>query len=112
MLSRVILKNKSSITKNMTNIAASKLATRNKSIISLSSPLNIQRHTTANDEPYLTPSFVNNEFIKSESDTWFDIHDPATNNVVSKVPQSTPEELEDAIASAHKAFPKWRHQYY
>ena len=38
----------------------------------------------------------------------FDIHDPATNNVVSKVPQSTPEELEDAIASAHKAFPKWR----
>ena len=65
-------------------------------------------HTTANDEPYLTPSFVNNEFIKSESDTWFDIHDPATNNVVSKVPQSTPEELEDAIASAHKAFPKWR----
>ena len=110
MLSRVILKNKSSITKNMTNIAASKLATRNKSIISLSSTTTEypKGHTTANDEPYLTPSFVNNEFIKSESDTWFDIHDPATNNVVSKVPQSTPEELEDAIASAHKAFPKWR----
>ena len=87
MLSRVILKNKSSITKNMTNIAASKLATRNKSIISLSSTTTEypKGHTTANDEPYLTPSFVNNEFIKSESDTWFDIHDPATNNVVSKV---------------------------
>ena len=62
-------------------------ATRNKSIISLSSTTTEypKGHTTANDEPYLTPSFVNNEFIKSESDTWFDIHDPATNNVVSKV---------------------------
>ncbi|KAG7195200.1 uncharacterized protein KQ657_003726 [Scheffersomyces spartinae] len=66
------------------------------------------KHTGVNDEPYITPSFINNKFIKSELSEWFDIHDPATNHVVSKVPQSTPQELEDAITSAHEAFKIWK----
>lgn len=56
----------------------------------------------------LTPSFLNNEFYKSESSTWYDIHDPATNMVVLKVPQSTANELEEAVASADKAFSSWK----
>lgn len=59
-------------------------------------------------EPYLTPTFINNKFIKSDSQTWFDIHDPATNKVILKVPQSTSEELEEAIASAQSAFEEWK----
>ncbi|ODV78520.1 methylmalonate-semialdehyde dehydrogenase mitochondrial precursor [Suhomyces tanzawaensis NRRL Y-17324] len=65
-------------------------------------------HTQPGDEPYITPSFVNNKFLKLESTTWYDIHDPATNYVVLRVPQSTPAELEEAIDSAAKAFPAWR----
>ncbi|KAI3403527.2 ALD6 [Candida oxycetoniae] len=82
----------------------------NSTIIKLSSTTTSfpTGHTNPNDEPYLTPSFINNQFIKSETKEWFDIHDPATNNVVSKVPQSTESELDDAIASAHAAFPSWR----
>ncbi|EER32279.1 hypothetical protein CTRG_03950 [Candida tropicalis MYA-3404] len=104
MLSRVILKNKSRIP------TFTAMAIRNKSIVTLSSTTSNypSDHTTPSTEPYITPSFINNEFIKSDSNTWFDVHDPATNYVVSKVPQSTPEELEEAIESAHKAFPKWR----
>lgn len=65
-------------------------------------------HFRKGDEPYLTPSFVDNQFIKSDSQQWFDVHDPSTNHVVAKVPQSTPEELEEAIASANAAFQTWR----
>lgn len=80
------------------------------STLSLSSSLSHYptKHTSPKDEPYLTPSFIDNKFIKSESKEWFDIHDPATNYVVSKVPQSTPGELEEAIASAEKAFHVWK----
>lgn len=65
-------------------------------------------HVQHNTQPYLTPSFINNKFVKSDSQTWFDIRDPATNEVVLKVPQNTPEELEDAIAAADKAFHVWK----
>lgn len=65
-------------------------------------------HPAPGSEPYITPSFVNNEFVKSKSTTWFDIHDPATNEVVLRVPQLTPEELEEAISSAHEAFSEWK----
>lgn len=66
------------------------------------------KHFDKSEEPYLTPSFRNNELFKSESTTWFDIHDPATNQVISKVPQSTPKELDEAIESAHQAFEVWK----
>lgn len=65
-------------------------------------------HVDVGFEPYLTPSFYNNKLIKSESSTWFDIHDPATNQVIAKVPQLTPQELEDAITSAEEAFHSWK----
>ncbi|KAI5954957.1 ALD6 [Candida jiufengensis] len=107
MLSRII---KSRQTLNVSKSFVVLQQLRYKTVISLSSTLTSYptQHTTESDEPYLTPSFLNNEFIKSESEEWFNIHDPATNNVVSKVPQSTESELEEAIESAHKAFPNWR----
>lgn len=66
-----------------------------------------QTHISKEDQ-YITPSFVNNEFIKSEAKTWYDIYDPATNEIVLTVAQSTPEELEEAIASSDSAFNAWR----
>ncbi|GEQ67095.1 hypothetical protein JCM33374_g758 [Metschnikowia sp. JCM 33374] len=66
------------------------------------------KHVSPGTEPYLTPSFHDGKLVKSESNTWFDIHDPATNQVISKVPQSTPEELENAVASAEEAFHTWK----
>jgi len=37
-----------------------------------------------------------------------DVRDPATNNLVTRVPQNTDAELNAAVESAEKAFPKWR----
>jgi malonate-semialdehyde dehydrogenase (acetylating)/methylmalonate-semialdehyde dehydrogenase len=58
--------------------------------------------------PIDTTNFINNEFVASKATDWIDLHDPATNNLVTRVPQSTDEELKAAVASAEKAFPEWR----
>lgn len=55
-----------------------------------------------------TPWFINNQFVKSETTQFIDLHDPATNNLVTRVPQSTDAELKAAVESAQKAFPAWK----
>lgn len=58
--------------------------------------------------PTDTPNFIDNEFLPSKATRWIPLCDPATNNLVTRVPQSTPEELSAAVVSAKKAFPAWR----
>ncbi|KAK7222883.1 hypothetical protein V2G26_010886 [Clonostachys chloroleuca] len=58
--------------------------------------------------PHKTDNFIDNEFIPSSSQEWLEVHDPATNEVVTLVPKSTKAELEAAIHSAQAAFPGWR----
>ncbi|KAJ5662300.1 Methylmalonate-semialdehyde dehydrogenase [Penicillium maclennaniae] len=58
--------------------------------------------------PIDTANFIDNEFVTSKATEWIDLHDPATNNLVTRVPQSTDEELKAAVESAEKAFPAWR----
>jgi malonate-semialdehyde dehydrogenase (acetylating) / methylmalonate-semialdehyde dehydrogenase len=55
-----------------------------------------------------TPYFIDNKFMKSEATQFIELHDPATNNLVTRVPQSTDAELKAAVESAKKAFPAWR----
>ena len=55
-----------------------------------------------------TPYFRDNQFFESEATQFIDLHDPATNNLVTRVPQSTDAELKAAVESAQKAFPGWR----
>lgn len=54
-----------------------------------------------------TPYFINNKFVNSTTDKYIDLYDPATNNLVTRVPQNTQEEMEAAVASAEKAFKTW-----
>ncbi|OAT00659.1 methylmalonate-semialdehyde dehydrogenase (acylating), variant [Blastomyces dermatitidis ER-3] len=58
--------------------------------------------------PVNTCNFIDNKFLPSNASTWIDLHDPATNNLVTRVPQSTEAELRAAVESAQKAFPAWR----
>ena len=59
--------------------------------------------------PANTRNFINNESVESKATEWIDLHDPATNNLVTRVPKSTPAELKAAVDSAAKAFPGWKH---
>ncbi|PHH87419.1 hypothetical protein CDD83_8899 [Cordyceps sp. RAO-2017] len=55
-----------------------------------------------------TPYFVDNRFVQSKTDKFIDLADPATNNLVTRVPQMTDAEMTAAVASAAKAFESWR----
>lgn len=67
-------------------------------------PTNHEKIKDVQDTPY----FIDNKFVKSDTTQFIELHDPATNNLVTRVPQSTDAELKAAVASAQKAFPAWR----
>lgn len=55
-----------------------------------------------------TKNFINGQFAFSKTTKFIDVPDPATNKVVTRVPESTREELQAAVDAAKKAFPAWR----
>jgi malonate-semialdehyde dehydrogenase (acetylating)/methylmalonate-semialdehyde dehydrogenase len=55
-----------------------------------------------------TSNYVDGEFIESKTDNWMDLHDPATQTVLTKVPHTTMSEFDAAVASSQAAFPGWR----
>lgn len=59
-------------------------------------------------QPADTTNFIDNQFVSSKATKWIDLHDPATNNLVTRVPQSTDAELKAAVDSAEKAFQTWK----
>jgi len=67
-------------------------------------PLNHEQIQNPKD----TPNFLDNKFVPSQATQWIDLHDPATNNLVTRVPQSTDAELTAAVDSAEKAFKSWK----
>lgn len=55
-----------------------------------------------------TKLFINGNFQDSKTKEWIDLHNPATNEVVTRVPETTTEEMVAAVNSAKEAFTSWR----
>ncbi|KRT86151.1 hypothetical protein AMK59_662 [Oryctes borbonicus] len=55
-----------------------------------------------------TKLFIDGQFRDSKANDWIELYDPATNNLVTKVPQATQNEMEEAVESAKKAYQSWR----
>ena len=53
-------------------------------------------------------NFINGVFEESKATKWLPVINPATQETVCLVPQSTKEELERAESYAIKAFQKWK----
>ena len=51
---------------------------------------------------------INGQFVESKTTQWQDIINPATQEVLGRVPFATPEEVNAAIASAQSAFASWK----
>lgn len=51
---------------------------------------------------------INGEFVESKTQQWQDIVNPATQEVLGRVPFATPDEVNAAIAAAQNAFADWR----
>jgi malonate-semialdehyde dehydrogenase (acetylating)/methylmalonate-semialdehyde dehydrogenase len=54
------------------------------------------------------PLLINGEWVESRSTVWRDVVNPATQEVLARVPFATAEEVAQAVASAQRAFKTWR----
>ncbi|MCG9578741.1 CoA-acylating methylmalonate-semialdehyde dehydrogenase [Vibrio tubiashii] len=52
--------------------------------------------------------FVGGEFCQSQSSQWIDVTNPATNEVIAKLPCATEDEMERAIVNAETVFHQWK----
>nr|CAG8496253.1 9088_t:CDS:2 [Entrophospora candida] len=55
-----------------------------------------------------TPLFINGELIESKTTKWNPIYNPATNEIITSVPEATQEELKASVESAAEAFKAWK----
>jgi malonate-semialdehyde dehydrogenase (acetylating)/methylmalonate-semialdehyde dehydrogenase len=55
-----------------------------------------------------TQLYINGEFINSESKDFYELRNPATDEVVTYVPQSTPRELAEASKVAQSSYKQWK----
>ncbi len=51
---------------------------------------------------------IGGEFVESRSTQWRDVINPATQQVLARVPFATPQELDAAVESGKQAFKTWR----
>ncbi|KAF9270041.1 methylmalonate-semialdehyde dehydrogenase [Marasmius fiardii PR-910] len=54
-----------------------------------------------------TKNFIGGEFVESKATEWIDIVDPSTQTLLSRVPQTTEDEFQQAVDSAAEAFKTW-----
>merc|ERR1712135_214595 len=54
-----------------------------------------------------TKLFINNKMVESQATEWVDLHNPATNELVTRVPLSTRDQMETAVEAAKAAYRTW-----
>lgn len=55
-----------------------------------------------------TKLFIDGRVVESQTSRWIDLHNPATNEVVTRVPITTQDEMEQAVVAAKKAYSSWK----
>ena len=51
--------------------------------------------------------FIDGEWISGESGTWIEVENPATREIIAKVPRGNEADVNKAVAAARRAFPGW-----
>jgi malonate-semialdehyde dehydrogenase (acetylating)/methylmalonate-semialdehyde dehydrogenase len=54
------------------------------------------------------PLLIGGKLVQSRSEAWRDVVNPATQEVLARVPMATPQEVDAAVAAARQAFTAWR----
>ena len=57
--------------------------------------------------PSTTQNVIGGQWVESSATTWIDVCNPATNQVITKVPQTTLAEMNEAVENAKNAFGPW-----
>ncbi|TKJ90167.1 methylmalonate-semialdehyde dehydrogenase (CoA acylating) [Paenibacillus sp. CFBP13512] len=53
-------------------------------------------------------NYINGEWIESKTTVYEDVYNPATKEVIARVPLSTKEDIDYAVEVAHQAFQSWQ----
>src|SRR4030066_1896348 len=53
-------------------------------------------------------NYINGKWVNSTTESFRVVTNPATDEILAKVPVSSLEELDDAVLIAHKTFQDWR----
>lgn len=53
--------------------------------------------------------FIGGEFTPSSSGSYFQVRNPATEEVIAEVAEGTPDDVDRAVVAAEKGFEAWRH---
>ncbi|XP_042466829.1 methylmalonate-semialdehyde dehydrogenase [acylating], mitochondrial-like [Zingiber officinale] len=67
-----------------------------------------QASATHGAHPPRVRNLIGGAFVESQSKDWIDVVNPATQEVVYRVPITTDEEFKAAVNVAKGAFPHWR----
>eukprot|EP00672_Neobodo_designis_P019073 CAMPEP_0174828278 /NCGR_PEP_ID=MMETSP1114-20130205/1229_1 /TAXON_ID=312471 /ORGANISM="Neobodo designis, Strain CCAP 1951/1" /LENGTH=510 /DNA_ID=CAMNT_0016061991 /DNA_START=35 /DNA_END=1567 /DNA_ORIENTATION=- len=54
------------------------------------------------------PMLINGEFRESKGTTLYDVHNPATGELIAQTPQCTLEEMNEAVANSKESWQKWK----
>ncbi|MBQ7164318.1 MAG: aldehyde dehydrogenase family protein, partial [Clostridia bacterium] len=52
--------------------------------------------------------FIDNRYVESKTEDYYDVYNPSTGEVIAKAPKCTAEEISLAVEAACKAFPGWK----
>lgn len=64
--------------------------------------------STSTVKPATVKLLINGEFVESKTTEWQDVINPATQEVLARVPMATDEEINAAVAAAKAAFKTWK----
>jgi lactaldehyde dehydrogenase/glycolaldehyde dehydrogenase len=57
--------------------------------------------------PVQHPMYIDGQFVTWQGDAWIDVTNPATEALLSRIPDGTAEDARKAIDAADKAQPAW-----
>ncbi|KAL0092345.1 methylmalonate-semialdehyde dehydrogenase, partial [Phycomyces blakesleeanus] len=83
-------------------------ATRAPARRAFSTNFPVLQQLTGNGSIPTVKNFINGEFVESKTDKWIELRNPATQEILCLVPETTPEELNEATTSAAEAAKSWR----
>lgn len=63
-------------------------------------------YNTSNVAPTVK-MFIDGKFVDSKTSEWIELKDPATNELVTRVPKCTQDEMQAAVDSSKRAFKTW-----
>jgi len=54
------------------------------------------------------PLIIHGQKVESKTTEWFDVHNPATNELIARTPLATQSEMQEAVDSCKEAYKAWR----